>query len=79
MTHKKIAELAHVSVSTVSKALSGSKEVSRELTEEIKRIAFETGYFQEKSKRRLMYEKNQQVLIAVICPEVISIQYSRMI
>lgn len=79
MTHKKIAELAHVSVSTVSKALSGSREVSRELTEEIKRIAIETGYFQEKSRRRLMYEKDQQVLIAIVCPEVISIHYSRMI
>ena len=73
MTHKKIAELAHVSVSTVSKALSGSREVSRELTEEIKRIAIETGYFQEKSRRRLMYEKDQQVLIAIVCPEVVKI------
>ena len=38
MNHKKIAELAHVSASTVSKALSGSKEVSEETAKKIKAI-----------------------------------------
>lgn len=35
MTYKKIGQIAHVSPSTVCKALSGSKEVSAELTQEI--------------------------------------------
>ena len=33
MNHRKIAQLASVSASTVSKALSGSAEVSKETTE----------------------------------------------
>ena len=53
MTYKKIAQIAHVSVSTVSKALSGSKEVSEDVTLEIIRIAKELGYFEKKSKRKL--------------------------
>ena len=52
MTHKKIAELANVSVSTVSKALSGSKEISKELSDRIQQIAIEHGYFKEKNKRK---------------------------
>lgn len=79
MTHKKIAELANVSVSTVSKALSGSKEVSGELTEKIRKIALETGYFKEKNKKKIEYMKNKPTLIAVVCPEIISIYYSDMI
>ena len=52
MNHKKIAELAHVSPSTVSKALSGSGEISPEIVEKIQKIAIEAGYFKEKSKRK---------------------------
>ena len=52
MNHKKIAELAHVSISTVSKALSGSNDISSELAEKIRQIALETGYFAEKNKRK---------------------------
>ena len=48
MTYKKIAQIAHVSPSTVCKALSGSKEVSAELTKKIIRIAEEIGYFEQK-------------------------------
>ncbi len=76
MTHKKIADLAHVSVSTVSKALSGSAEVSKEVAEEICRIAFEVGYFEEKNKRSKSYRKNTALNIAVIVPEIISVTYS---
>ena len=79
MNHKKIAELANVSVSTVSKALSGSREVSAELSEKIIKIAIETGYFKEKSKRKLVNNKRNPVLIAVICPEIISIHYTGII
>jgi len=76
MTHKKIAELAHVSVSTVSKALSGSAEVSKEVAEKICRIAMEVGYFEEKNKRSKTYRKNTALNIAVIVPEIISVTYS---
>lgn len=79
MTYKKIAELANVSLSTVSKALSGSKEVSEELTEKIRKIALETGYFKEKNKRKIEYKKVKTTTVAIICPEIISIHYSKMI
>lgn len=79
MTHRKIAEKANVSVSTVSKALSGSKEVSTELAAKIHKIAVEMGYFKEKSKRKLEYLKEKTPLIAIISPEIISIHYSEMI
>ena len=79
MTHKIIAELAHVSVSTVSKALSGSAEVSKEVADEIRRIALEVGYFEEKNKRSKNYRKNTSLNIAIIVPEIISITYSSMV
>ena len=49
MTHQKIAQLVGVSPSTVSKALSGSKEVSEELREKIIKVAVESNYFKEKT------------------------------
>ena len=76
MTYKKIAESAHVSLSTVSKALSGSKEISEELSQKIIEIAIEQGYFEKKSKRKIEYAKNGAVTIAIICPEIISITYA---
>lgn len=79
MTHKKIAQIAHVSPSTVSKALSGSKEVSPELAAEIRRIAVETGYFKEKSKRKLDNLREKGAVIAVICPEIVSVHYSEIV
>jgi len=79
MNHRKIAEIAHVSTSTVSKALSGSKEISTEVAEEIKKIAIEIGYFTEKNKRNFKSKRKQQTLIAVLCPEIISIHYSKMV
>ena len=76
MTYKKIAQIANVSLSTVSKALSGSKEVSAELTQEIVRIANEIGYFEQKRKRKIEYTKLGAVTIAIICPEIISLFYA---
>ena len=57
MTHKKIAKIANVSVSSVSKALSGSKDISEELTKEIVQIAIDIGYFKEKSKKNIERQK----------------------
>lgn len=79
MTHKKIAELAHVSASTVSKALSGSAEVSPELAENIRKIAIESGYFNEKIKRKREYTENSSLLIAIIVPEISGFFYPSII
>lgn len=77
MTYKKIAQAANVSPSTVSKALSGSKEISDDLRQNIIKIAKEMGYFEEKRKRKIEYAKSDAITIAVICPEIISLYYAR--
>ncbi len=76
MTHKKIAELANVSLSTVSKALSGSREINEELRKKIIKIATQGGYFAEKSKRKIDYASDNSITVAVVCPEIISIAYA---
>lgn len=52
MTYRKIAELAGVSVSTVSKALSGSSEISAETTEKIRQIAEKYGVVRPNTIRK---------------------------
>lgn len=76
MTYQKIAQKANVSLSTVSKALSGSKEVSEELREKIIRIAIDGGYFVNKSKRKIEYAGNSAITIAIVCPEIVSVTYA---
>lgn len=76
MTYKKIAQLANVSIATVSKALSYSDEISTELREKIIKIAIECGYFAEKGRRKIGYSKDGAITIAVLCPEIISIAYA---
>ncbi len=76
MNHKKIAELAYVSPSTVSKALSGSSEISKELADRVYRIAIDCGYFEEKKKRRRKYTNNESMLVAVLVPELLGSYYS---
>lgn len=64
MNYKKIAEYAHVSVSSVSKAFSESGDISDETRERIFAAARELGCFDK-------YYKNKfaKRVIAVICPE----------
>ena len=72
MTYRKIAELAGVSLSTVSKALSGSSEISNETAERIRAIAAEYRIMRPK------YNKNRGNLrVAIIVPEIISLFYSQ--
>jgi DNA-binding LacI/PurR family transcriptional regulator len=71
MTLSKIAKLAHVSVSTVSKAFSMSSEVSEQTREEIFRIANEHGCF-----KKYYNAKYPRWVIGVICPEIDSIYYA---
>ena len=58
VTYKNIAEALNVSQSTVSKALSGSHEISSSLSEKIIQKAKEMGYFSQKRERNREYAKN---------------------
>ena len=73
MTLAKIAKMANVAVSTVSKAFSDSPEISSETKELIINIAKETGCYEKYYKPK--YNKK---LIAVICPEMLGNQYAQM-
>lgn len=72
MNMKKLAELAKVSVSTVSKAFSYSDEISEEKREYIFELAKKTGCYDKYSKA--VFKKP---VIAVICPEFESGYYSQ--
>ena len=74
MNLTKLAKMANVSVSTVSKAFADSKEISAETKEEIFKIAKETGCFEKYFKPK--YSKK---LIAIICPELQGVHYSQMV
>ena len=72
MTMKTLANLAGVSVSTVSKAFSGSKEISEAKREHIFKTARENGCFEKYCKTNF-----RKPVIAVICPEFQSGYYSQ--
>ena len=72
MTLSKIAKLANVSVSTASKAFSGSTEVSEETRQLVFRVAKEHGCFKKFYKAE--YSK---LVIAIIAPEFQSAYYTR--
>lgn len=74
ITLSKIAQLAHVSVSTASKAFSMSSEVSEQTRNEIFRIAKEYGCF-----KKFYNAKYPKYVIAVICPEFHGQYYSGMV
>ncbi len=74
MTLSKIARIANVSVSTVSKVFSNSHEISDETKEKVIEVAKALGCFEKYNKP--VYNKK---LIAVLCPEVLGIHYSDMV
>lgn len=74
ITLSKIAQLAHVSVSTASKAFSMSGEVSEQTRNEIFKIAKEYGCF-----KKFYNAKYPKYVIAVICPEFHGQYYSGMV
>jgi len=74
ITLSKIAQLAHVSVSTASKAFSMSSEVSEQTRNEIFRIAKEYGCF-----KKFYNARYPKYVIAVICPEFHGQYYSGMV
>ena len=72
MTLTQIAKEAHVSVSTASKAFSGSTEVNEETRELVFQIAKKHGCF-----KKFYNAKYPKLVIAVIAPEFSSMYYSR--
>jgi LacI family transcriptional regulator len=71
MTYRKIAQLAGVSLSTVSKALSGSREISEETAQRIRKIAEENGAARQNSRKIRTYRR-----VAIVVPEIVSVHYS---
>ncbi len=72
ITLSKFAKLAHVSISTASKAFSMSSEVNEQTREELFKLAKELGCF-----KKFFNAKYPKFVIAVICPELQSRYYSR--
>jgi len=73
MNLSKLAQIANVSVSTVSKAFSDSNEISEHTKKMILDVAKEYGCYDKYYKPK--YPKK---VIAVICPEMLGIHYSQM-
>ena len=73
MNYKKLAELASVSVGTVSKAFKNSKEISEKTKQTIFEIAKETGCFDKYYKC-----PRQTKAVAIIIPELVSEIYYTM-
>ena len=72
MTLSKLAKLANVSVSTASKAFSGSNEVNEETREIVFEVAKQYGCF-----KKFYNAKYPKLVIAVIVPEVKSLYYAQ--
>ena len=70
ITLSKLAKLANVSVSTASKAFSGSKEVNEETRAWIFSVAKEHGVF-----KKFYNVKYPRLVIAVVVPEFQSRNY----
>ena len=71
MTLRMLANLSGYSLSTVSKAFSGSKEISEKTRQAIFAEAKKQGCFEKYSK-----EKYDRRIIAVLCPETASAYYT---
>lgn len=76
ITLKKLAELANVSVSTVSRALNDCFDIAPATRETILRLARENGYFLEKKRIRTENRQKTRFQIAILCPEINSEFYS---
>lgn len=77
MKYLELARLAGVSVSTVSKVLSGSSEISRETAERVMRVAAEHGVLL--TKGRSVKINPDELRAAVLVPELTSIYYSSLV
>ena len=71
MTLSKLAKLANVSVSVVSKAFSGRDDVSESMREHVFAVAKEHGCFHQ-----FYHVPYDRPVVAVIIPEIISNYYT---
>ncbi len=74
---KYIARMAGVSVSTVSKALRGSPEISEATKEKIRRLAQQTGYKPDRKAINLL--RNKTMTLGIIVPEIAHYFFARVI
>ena len=79
VTHKKIAQAAGVSQSTVSKVLSDNPEISEETAAHVRRIAGELGYFDEKLEQRRKAGGYLYPHVAILVPEIVSWYYAQVV
>lgn len=70
ITLKNLAERLNVSISTVSKALSDSDEISKETTSRVKKLAEELNY--QPNRVALSLKQNETKTIGVIIPNILN-------
>lgn len=75
-TLRKISEKTGVSLSTVSKVINGSREISEETAARVLQAAEEAGYLSARSERQRNGRRRDGPVIAVVCPELVSSYYA---
>ena len=70
ITLKKLAEELNVSISTVSKALNDSTEISTETINKVKNLAEKYNY--RPNKAALSLKSNRTLTIGVVIPDILN-------
>ena len=74
-TIKEVAELAGVSIATVSHIINRTRYVSPELVEKVEKIMIETGYINKVSEKAKKLREGHASIIVAIVPNVKSAIY----
>lgn len=74
MTLSRLAKLAHVSVSTASKAFSMSREVNEQTRQMVFAVARQEGCF-----KQFFSARYPRFVVAILCPELDSLYYSGLV
>jgi LacI family transcriptional regulator len=77
VTLKQLAEKLNVSVSTVSKALNNSDEISLETISKVQNLAKELNY--KRNKTALSLKSNKTLTIGVILPDILNRFYAKVL
>ena len=77
MSNKRIAELAHVSASTVSKVFSGNDKVSADTAAHVLKTAEENSLLPPRFRKNSLAKKTLR--IAILVPEIVSVYYSKIV